>query len=41
MKQLNETFEDKEMVVLKQAKGDKTWRKFILGLINYKEKDGS
>jgi len=39
MKQLNETFEDIEMIALKKAKGDKTWRKFVLDLIDYvKEK---
>ncbi len=35
----NVTFEDKEFEFLKKAKGTKTWRQFILDLINYKEED--
>ena len=36
MKHMQETFEDEEMEALKIAKGEKTWRNFILDLINYK-----
>ncbi len=35
MKAINETFEDKEFEFLKEKKGDKTWRQFILELANY------
>lgn len=39
MKHMQETFEDKEMEALKKAKGNKTWRYFILDLIDYKEEE--
>ena len=38
MKTINETFEDSEIILLEKAKGDMTWRKFILQLIE-KEDD--
>lgn len=34
---MHETFEDEEMKFIKKAKGDKTWRQFVLGLVNYKD----
>lgn len=34
---MQETFEDREMEAVKKAKGEKTWRRFILDLIGYKE----
>ena len=37
MKNLNETFEDREFNFLKKVKADKTWREFILELTNYKK----
>ena len=36
---MQETFEDEEMKALKEAKGDKTWRQFILGFIKYKKRE--
>ena len=38
MRTLNETFEDKEFSFLKDKKGEKSWRDFILELVKYKKK---
>jgi len=39
MRQLNETFEDIEFEELKKAKGEKTWRDFILKLAGINKKE--
>lgn len=36
MKTINVTFEDKEIKQLEEIKKDKSWRKFILELLNKK-----
>ena len=38
MKQLNETFEDKEFEFIQEKKGKQTWRQFILNLVGYFKK---
>ena len=37
MKTINETFTDEEFEALLKAKGEKTWRDFILTLLKQKE----
>ena len=38
-KQLNLTFEDEEFEFLKEKKKDKTWREFILKLVDYSKRE--
>lgn len=37
MKSISQTFTNDEFTKLKEKKGDKSWRKFILDLANIKE----
>jgi len=39
MKSIYVTFEDEEMVFLKEVKAEKSWRKFILEITNYKKEE--
>ena len=38
MKSIYETFEDEEFEFLKEKKKDKTWREFILKLVDYSKR---